>query len=303
MRSEADKKARIGRIGSADVAALTGHSSWRTPIDVWRSAVEGWEPEPSDMMEIGSLLEPVVLELYRRRTARHFFAPGQILHPEHAFLVDTPDALSWIAVVRDDFGEERYDVRAVEAKTCIGWQAEGFGEPGTDQVPPQYLVQSTCHMLHLRAVGHEVEACDLPVLIGGYDFRIYTIPWDQELADGLVKIARDFHEKHILPRVPPQVDATPAYSAFLRDTHPVEKAPIRDASDRARTLAASLRVARESMKRAEEIKRGLENELKAEIADAAGVQAPGFRITWTADKRGRRTMRVKFDDEQTEEAA
>lgn len=298
MRTEADKKARLGRIGSSDIAALAGVESFRTPIEVYRSCVEGWEPEPSEMMEIGELLEPVVLELYRRRSGLSLTRPGQILHPVLSFAVDTPDAVA--------FDSATGRVVAVEAKSCIGWHADEWGEPGTDQVPPKYLIQAQWHMLHLRESQESwanIETCDVPVLIGGHDFRIYSVQWDPDLADSLVKIAADFAKRHIVPQVPPPVDATPAYSVFLRDTYRVDRAPIADASDRARTLAASLKVARDSVKRAEEIKRGLENQLKAEIAESAGVQGPGFRITWKANKNGVRSMRVTFDDEQAEEAA
>lgn len=291
MRTDADKAARVGRIGSGDVAALTGHSSWRTPIDVYRSCVDGWEPEPDEQMEIGTLLEPVVLEIYRRRTGHTLWMPGQIIHPSLPFLVDTPDA---VAATKDV-------VVAVEAKTCIGWQAAEWGDPGTDQVPPKYLIQAQWHMLHLRTedlYGDKIQSCDLPVLIGGHEFRIYTVEWDEELAASLVKIAGDFFEKHIRPRVPPPVDATPAYATFLRDAHPIDTEPMLEATPEMEGLAACLEMARFSKTDAEALQCRYENELKALIGDAAGVIGRGWKVTWKANKNGKRSFLFKSTENQ-----
>jgi putative phage-type endonuclease len=69
--------------------------------------------------------------------------------------------------------------RVVEAKTAR--TDEGYGEPGTDQVPPYILLQAT-HQMIVAEIGR----ADIPVLIGGSDFRIYTVRLDAELANMLI---------------------------------------------------------------------------------------------------------------------
>ena len=50
------------------------------------------------------------------------------------------------------------------------------GEPGTDEIPDYYMTQ----VQHYLAVTG-VKTADVAVLIGGNDFRIYTIEADEEL--------------------------------------------------------------------------------------------------------------------------
>jgi hypothetical protein len=59
------------------------------------------------------------------------------------------------------------------------------------------------------------------VLIGGQDFRTYTVEWDDAILD-LVAEEREFWEDHVVPRIPPPWDGTAAATRYLRSQYPVE---------------------------------------------------------------------------------
>ena len=108
------------------------------------------------------------------------------------FVVETPDTP---AVVDGCITAGKL----LECKTSSAFSKNDWGEPGTDQVPPLYLVQCAWYM----AIT-ECEAADLAVLIGNSDFRIYTIERDFELEGLILSHATNFWHEHVLSQTPPQ---------------------------------------------------------------------------------------------------
>jgi predicted phage-related endonuclease len=87
------------------------------------------------------------------------------------------------------------DERVVEVKNVR--TAEGWGEPGSDDVPLVYLLQVQHYMV---VTGKPV--ADVAVLIGGSDFRIYEVPADPELQTMLVSGESELWQ-HVTRREPP----------------------------------------------------------------------------------------------------
>lgn len=182
-RAEWLKLRQIG-IGGSDVAALLGLSKWRTPLDVYNSKVE--EPIEVDnvSMEWGRRLEPVIREKYTEAVGMEVtIPPFMFQHPEHTFMIADVDGI-------------RADGRIVEIKTArtqMGW-----GEEGTDEIPDYYKTQVQHYMTVLGA-----KSCDVAVLIGASDFRIYTVESDLELESLLIEAEADFWHNHVEPQLPP----------------------------------------------------------------------------------------------------
>ena len=182
-RAEWLKLRQIG-IGGSDVAALLGLSKWRTPLDVYNSKVE--EPIEVDnvSMEWGRRLEPVIREKYAEAVGMEVtIPPFMFQHPEHTFMIADVDGI-------------RTDGRIVEIKTArtqMGW-----GEEGTDEIPDYYKTQVQHYMTVLGA-----KSCDVAVLIGASDFRIYTVESDLELESLLIEAEADFWHNHVEPQLPP----------------------------------------------------------------------------------------------------
>jgi putative phage-type endonuclease len=127
---------------------------------------EGGEVQDSPAMEWGRRLEPVVLAAYCERTGVEVQAvPHRILRSiARPWQIYSPDGMA--------------ADRLVEIKTAR--TSEGWGEPGTDEVPDAYAIQ----VQHGMAVTG-LPRCDIAVLIGGSDFRIYTVPRDDALIEDL----------------------------------------------------------------------------------------------------------------------
>lgn len=160
-------------IGGSDAAAVLGLSKWRTPLSVWLDKTgqsDGSDETPA--MRWGTLLEPVIRQEYAERTGRTVTVPGLIRHARHDHMIANVDGVSG-------------DGRIVEIKTTR--TADGWGEPGSDEVPEDYLIQVQHYMAVLA-----LPVADIAVLVGGSDFRIYTVAADAELQDMIVSTEREF---------------------------------------------------------------------------------------------------------------
>ena len=117
---------------------------------------------------------------------KHIF--GQI----DRFILDTPDTLAVVdGIVTAN--------RLLECKTSSAFSKSDWGEAGTDQESPLYLVQSAWYL----AIT-ECEAADLAVLIGNNDFRICTIARDLEHEGLFLSHAQAFWHEHVLAQKPPK---------------------------------------------------------------------------------------------------
>lgn len=172
-------------LGASDAAAAVGLSRWVTRLSLYLQKVgEADGPEENEPMRWGTLLEPVVRQEYANRTGNTIIVPQKRLqHPNHEWLTATPDGL-----VVD---RRRY----YEGKTAR--TAEGWGEPGSDEIPMEYLLQVQ-HGMYVT--GFPV--ADVAVLIGGQDFRIYVVEANAELQTALVDQEADFWA-HVVSRQPP----------------------------------------------------------------------------------------------------
>lgn len=169
-RSETWLNERKKGIGGSDAAAICGVSPYRTPLQVWQDkrGLSGAIPD-NDAMLWGRILEPIVRQRYSDVTGRAVRVPTDILHhPQQDFMLANIDGV----VI-----EEK---RGVEVKTAKSPQE--WGEPGTDEIPLPYIFQVQHYMI---ITGLEV--FDVPVLIGGRDFRIYEVPADKELQEMIIE--------------------------------------------------------------------------------------------------------------------
>ena len=171
-------------IGGSDVAAILGLSKWKTPLDVWKDQVEGGsEEEPTPSIEWGVRLEPVIRQKYSDVTGLAVECPQQTFrHPEHGFMIANIDGIC-------------SDGRLLEIKTAR--TSADWGEEGTDEIPDYYLTQVQHYM---AVLGKEL--CDVAVLIGASDFRIYTVKADPELQAMLIREEAAFWKK-VEERTPP----------------------------------------------------------------------------------------------------
>ena len=189
-------------IGGTDIGAILGLSPYKTPLELWSELVSSDSPASRDMLHLryGQHTESFVAKEYERATGMFTVEHSPTLfHKTHGymfghidrFVQDTPD----IPAVVDGVIAAN---RLLECKTSSAFSKNDWGEAGTDQVPPLYLVQCAWYM----AIT-ECEVADLAVLIGNSDFRVYCIKRDLELEDLILEHAKRFWFDHVLGNTPP----------------------------------------------------------------------------------------------------
>lgn len=185
-------------IGGSDAAAVLGMSKWKTPLSVWLDKTgHDTTTTESEPMRWGTLLEPVVRQEYAERSGNEVRQPEAILrHPAHPFMLANIDGVTSSG-------------RLVEIKTSR--TAEGWGIPGTDEVPEDYLIQ----VQHYMAVT-ALPVADIAVLIGGSDFRIYTVPADAELQGMMIDAEARFWSSVEMNQPPAPVSYADATAMFGR---------------------------------------------------------------------------------------
>jgi putative phage-type endonuclease len=203
-------EARAKGLGGSDIAAALGVSPWKTPFDLYREKlglVERPDLSANDAVHFGNVLEDVVAQEFTRRTGVKVRRNNQhLVHPKHDFLLANID--------RQVVGKVMGVKAGLECKTADKWAArDKWGEGAQvrlrddgeievdtfdDQVPDWYLLQCAHYM---AVTGSELWF--LAVLIGGNDFRIFTIHRDDELENMLLYGAGQFWHQHVLAEVPP----------------------------------------------------------------------------------------------------
>jgi putative phage-type endonuclease len=267
-------KARSTGIGGSDVAAILGLSKWKTPLTVYMEKRGELAPQPdNDAMRWGRYLEPVVRQAYADETGREVRLPEQLVrHPRHDFMIANVDG----------FTEDR---RIFEAKTAR--TADGWGEPGSDQVPQPYLLQVQHYM---EVTGFDV--ADVAVLIGGSDFRLYEVPADHELQEMLVDAEAEFW-KQVQSGEPPE---PVTYADVIARWGRASRADLVMADDetiRALNQLRELKVQREHLEIAEEQWRAVVCKALGEcdtLVDGAGKTL----ATWKASAGAKRFDSVAF---------
>ncbi len=177
-------------MGGSDIGCLFGHG-FKTKVEMYLEKAEGFDFYTDEGMRFGTRVERMVFEDYLTLTYSQEVGDGD-------FLVRAADVPSWV-VVHPDFCAIRDDeMRGVEVKTVDPYEARGFGEAGTDHVPPSYQMQCQWYMYAFGA-----EWWDLAAQIGFRELRIFHLRRNNRLIAILKEAARHFWFDHIVPRIPP----------------------------------------------------------------------------------------------------
>ncbi|MEU3756731.1 YqaJ viral recombinase family protein [Streptomyces olivoreticuli] len=161
------ERARSGLVITAtDAVAVAGLSPWRSPFSLWHrkaGTVPRETATPTAAMEWGTRLEPVIADVFAEtHPDLVVHATGTWARRGREWQRATPDRI----VTPADGGP----ASLLEIKTSrLG---EGFGEPGTDEVPAHYRCQV---LWQLDTVG--LGSATLAVLVAGQEYREYVIAY------------------------------------------------------------------------------------------------------------------------------
>jgi putative phage-type endonuclease len=256
-------------IGGTDISAIVGVNPYRKPMDVFMDKLGYADPvEESESMHWGNVLEPVIAEEFTNKTGIELVRGEFMRSIENKLVIGTPDFLNHDMLV------------GMEAKTAGLRQAKLWGEEQTDIVPIQYLTQV---YWYLQLTGFD--EWKLAVLIGGQEFRIYTIKRDENVQAGLVDRAMQFWCDHIVTKTPPSLDSSEASEAYLKKLFPAHTTEtLAIATPNINDAMWNLHEEKKNLKAAEETVATLENQIKAYIGESAGVAGEKIQATWKASK-------------------
>jgi putative phage-type endonuclease len=198
---------RANGIGGSEIAAVVGLSPWESRFSLWhRKRGNLGRQTVNASMDWGTRLEDVIADAYAEtRNLLDIQSAGTYAHHQRPWQIANPDRLLW-----DD---KHGHVGLLEVKTASAFDVHEWGrEP--DAIPPYYRCQVLWYMDAL-----ELPRADLAVLIGGSDYREYTITYSPGEAAWLRDQGAAFWQS-VLVNEMPDIDGSDATYEAVRALNP-----------------------------------------------------------------------------------
>ena len=274
-------------IGSSDAAVAVGISPYKSPLELWLEKTNR-QPAPdlsdNDAVFWGTTLEHIIANVYAERTGAKVRKVNAVLqHPEYLFMLANLDRL----VLHPTDGNG-----ILEVKTA-GLHSAPFWEEG---VPDSYQ----CQVLHQLAVTGK-EWCDVAVLIGGQDFRIYRVIRDDAKIADLILREEQFWQCVVLD-IPPAVDGSESSGKALASMYPADKGDVLDCTEDTamNKLFSDYWAYRQQRQAAEDQENLLKQRLQERLGFASGAVLDSGKISWRKSKDSTETDFKKLTAENPE---
>lgn len=265
-------------MGGTDAAPSLGISQWRTALDTYLSKRGEAPPvEDNPAMYWGRALEPIVREEYAKRAGMIVRSgEGVIRSAKYPFMAANLDGRG-------------ADGRVVEIKTARS--ADGWGDEGSADIPADYVAQTMHYMIVTGA-----QLADVAVLIAGSDFRVYTVPFDRELAEMLIEAERELWQR-IIDGNPP----APATASDIAKLYRISNGQPIEAQEPILRAWEALREARKAEKECAGLVETLEAEIKGYMGACDTLTHAGRVLaTWKQRKAGERLDAKRLKSEAPE---
>lgn len=262
---------RGGGIGSSDAAVAVGISPYKSPLELWLEKTgrqEAPDLAANDAVFWGTTLEHIIATVYAERTGVKVRRLNAVLqHPEHPFMLANLDRV--VQHPTDGNG-------ILEVKTA-GVNSARFWEEG---VPDSYQ----CQVLHQLAVTSK-EWCDVAVLIGGQDFRVYRVVRDDAKIADLIQREAQFWQ-YVIDDIPPPVDGSESSGRALASMYPSDRGDVLDCSEDTgmNKLFSDYWAYRQQREDAEVQEELLKQQLQERLGFASGAVLGDARISWRKSK-------------------
>lgn len=261
-------------VTATDISAISGLNPYKTIYDVFLEKLDLVEPTPDNpAMKRGRRMEPVLAEDYADMTGALLLEAGLMVNPDKPLMRGTPDRI----VVDDD----RVPLKVLEIKTAGIRQASRWGEPGTDEIPDEYLCQVQWYM----GITGLPEA-DVIVSIAGETPLIYTVERNDQMIDALYQRAEKFWTENVVPKVPPVVDSSESASDMLARLYGRADLDALESDATVDSYVKQLDTQKAFLKVAEDNVRYYENKIKEVIGDHEGIKGDWGVVTWKKTKDG-----------------
>jgi putative phage-type endonuclease len=187
-------------IGASEIAAVCGMNPYASPWDVWlRKTGQTPDVEQNEPMEWGHRLEPAIRQKYADETGQLVRVPGEsMFSAERPWARATPDG-----IVLNMSKHAEHLLQCKNVGFFVGRDWEG-GPPAYVQLQEQW---------ELCVTG--LERADVAVLIGGSDYRTFTVHRDNRMIADLLTIADEFWRR-VETKTPPKVDESEACARHIQ---------------------------------------------------------------------------------------
>jgi putative phage-type endonuclease len=208
---------RTKYLGGSDIGAILGFSKYRTALDVWLEKT-GRVVNTVDNLPVrfGTFAESFVASEYAAQTGYGLVhSETGVADPQYPFMVGHIDR--YVFESSDDVDGKLFHgdgscaaAHLLECKTASPFNQSDWGDLGTDEVPMSYLVQCLWYL----AITN-LERCDVAVLFGNSDFRIYEVYRDKELEELIITKAAAFWNNYIQLDTPPPAQCEADYQQLF----------------------------------------------------------------------------------------
>lgn len=277
-------------LGASEISAALGMNPYKAPLTLWLEKT-GQLPrfDGNEATTWGLDVEPALRAWFVREYHVPVWVPPEsLVSAEHPWMRGTPDGL----VLRDAYaapGDPANWVSGFEAKNTNWRAAHRWGEPGTDEVPTEHLLQAQQNML---VCG--LDSWHLVASIGGAAPVVYEITRDEEIAAMIVEGGRAFMG-HVEAGTPPPIDGSDAWAEYVRTKYPWTEDSLIRARPEDEVLVAEWKAAAAEMARLERVEAELKNQLAVVIGSAAGMESSLGRIHYKP-RRGGPNYKGAFDE-------
>lgn len=256
---------RLG-VTASEVAAVADLNPYAGQWDVWAAkTIPGYEIAETEAMELGTLFEDPIAELYARRNHDiTLMRSGTLHHPKHHWAMATPDRFVLVDHTID---------RLLELKWSGLMAMRDWGKE-EDAVPEQYIAQGQWQMF---VTGLDV--VDFAAIVAGA-LRFYRVERNETLISHLFAKAEEFMERLVEGR-PPPMDGSKTARQWLLNRYPSARSAKRDATPEEIELAVAYESARSREKAAKAEKERLGNQLRLAVGDAIGLASSTVSVSNT----------------------
>lgn len=231
---------RRAGVTASEIAAVMGLSKWDSAFNLYWSKVNDWRDDGNEYTSGGRHLEDAIAEWWIAENDPLenlvLAAAGLYAHPDRPWQLATPDRLLLGVCGWCDGGGSRVDPRDGDDADCQGcagtggsgllalleckWVAapswDGWGEPGSDDIPVYYRAQALWQADVLGVDTVYVAA------LGPGGFRAYVVHVDDRAEADLVlmRAAGLDLRRRLAEEDPPDLDGHTATAGALRQLHP-----------------------------------------------------------------------------------
>lgn len=243
-------------IGASESSAALGLSKYKTPVAVYLEKIGMSEMrEDSEAMYWGREFEEPIARRYSAETGKEVISCEPVISEKYSFMSCNLD--------RKIVGENA----AVECKN-VGFFSDDWGQPGTDQIPTDYLIQ----------IAHQAIVCDLDyvalaALGNRYNFRVYRYERNEKLEKSIISGLHKFWHENVLKEIAPEPKTCEDLGYLFKD----EGTSIEASSD-IQSLVQQYNEKKEEKKLAEDAETAIKVQIAAFMGSASILTLNGDKL-------------------------